>query len=165
MPVLLTIQKALHDLLNLGLEFREAFEAVEENGMDVGKGSDYSDWCMLLLVHDLEGQVYEKFRKHLEDELWLKVLCWICHYHWEGFFEAVEKSFFIITLSKINGEPVSNLLIIRGEVSRLFNKSLDGDIVKESLSFLDKAIPRNFRNTKSKAKLVLFIGQFSVKAE
>ena len=43
MPVLLTIQKALHDLLNLGLEFREAFEAVEENGMDMGKGSDYSD--------------------------------------------------------------------------------------------------------------------------
>lgn len=116
MSVLLGIKEALDDFLELGLEFREASEAVEENGVDVGEGADYANGCVLLLVHDLEGEVDKEFGKHFENELGLKVLGGVGHDHRNGFLEAVEEALLFVALPEVDGQPVSDLLVVGGQV-------------------------------------------------
>lgn len=73
---------------------------------------DDSNRRMLLLIHDVIGQIDEKLGENFEDVLRLEVFGGVCHDHGECFFEAMEESFLIVTLSKVSRQPMCDSFIV-----------------------------------------------------
>ena len=71
-----------------------------------------SNGSVFLLIHDVIGQIDEKLGENFEDELRLEVFGRVGHDHRECFFEAMEESFFIVTLSEVNGQPMCDSFIV-----------------------------------------------------
>ena len=160
----LIFNEIINFLCNLCFELREFFDAVEKHRVNVSQNSDYSNRRMLLLVHDVICQSNEQFREDFEELLRFEVFGWICHDHWDWFFEEVKEPLLVVSFSKVNRNPMSEFFIWSTPVHWLLHKSFDWHIVIEDFSFLDKSSSGNFGNFNTKAQLVLKVCKFCVEA-
>jgi hypothetical protein len=77
----------------------------------------------------------------------------------------MQETFFIVLLSEINWNPVSDSFIVRCEFHWFFQESLDWNVVKVSLAFSDVSCSWDFWNFQTQTQLVFFVIEFCMETD